>query len=59
MVTPKQSIAEITERKNPVIGGPSKTRTLDPLIKSTNQQVQPNYTDELNTQQLELWPDPQ
>ena len=36
-----------------------KARTLDPLIKSANQRVQPNHTDELNTQQLELWPDSQ
>jgi len=40
-------------------GGPSRTRTLDPLIKSATQRVQPDDTDELNAQQLELWPDPQ
>jgi hypothetical protein len=32
-------------------------RTLDPLIKSANQRVQPAHTDDLDTQQLELWPD--
>jgi len=39
------------------IGGPSRTRTLDPLIKSANQRVQPDHTDALNMQQLELWPE--
>jgi hypothetical protein len=41
------------------IGGPSRTRTLDPLIKSANQRVQPDDTDALSAQQLELWPDSQ
>jgi len=31
----------------------------DPLIKSATQQVQPDDTDALNAQQLELWPDEQ
>ena len=39
------------------IGGPSRTRTLDPLIKSANQRVQRDHSDTLNVQQLELWPD--
>ena len=41
------------------IGGPSRTRTLDPLIKSATQRVQPDHTDAPNVQQLELWPDSQ
>jgi hypothetical protein len=40
-----------------LIGGPSRTRTLDPLIKSDSQRVQPDDTDQLNVQQIELWPD--
>jgi hypothetical protein len=31
----------------------------DPLINSANQRVQPDYADDLNAQQLELWSDPQ
>jgi len=49
MVAPKQSSAEIVERKNPVIARPSRTRTLDSLIESANQRVQPDDTDPLNT----------
>jgi hypothetical protein len=29
---------------------------VDPLTKSANQRVQPDHTDSLNVQQLELWP---
>jgi len=39
-----------------MIGGPSRTRTLDPLIKRPNHQLTQNHPDALNPQQLELWP---
>jgi len=38
-------------------GGPSGTRTPDPLIKSPNSQQKRNHTDSLNPQQLDLWPE--
>jgi len=37
------------------IGGPSRTRTLDPLIKRPDQGVTPKHTDSLSGQQFELW----
>ncbi len=43
----------------PGIKRPWTTRTSDPLIKSDSQRVEPNDTDALKPQQLELWPDPQ
>ena len=41
------------------IGGPSRTRTLDPLIKRTNRQVQAEHADVLSAQQLDLFSDSQ
>lgn len=35
-------------------GGPSRTRTLDPLITSANQRVQADHSDAPKLQQLEL-----
>ena len=40
------------------IGGPSRTRTLDPLIKRPSPKIAPDHTDALSEQQLELWPEP-
>src|SRR5215471_3169342 len=48
-------VLELPER----IGGPSRTRTLDPLIKSTSQRVQAEHTDELNAHLLDLFSDSQ
>jgi hypothetical protein len=38
------------------IGGPSRTRTLDLLIKRPNPDTAQNHSDALNPQRLELWP---
>lgn len=56
--TPKAVRALPMLRKRPnLLVGRQGTRTLDPLIKSTNQRVQADHTDELSAQQLDLWPD--
>jgi hypothetical protein len=41
------------------IGGPSRTRTLDPLIKRPSQQITPHHTDGLSERQLGFWPEPE
>jgi hypothetical protein len=38
-------------------GGPSRTRTLDPLIKRPNPAPTPDHSDALSPRQLELWPE--
>ena len=37
------------------VGGPSRTRTLDPLIKRPNRDITPDLSDAVTTRQLELW----
>jgi hypothetical protein len=37
-------------------GGPSRTRTLDPLIKRQNHDLTREQTDRVSRQQLDLWP---
>jgi len=39
------------------VGGPSRTRTLDPLIKRPDLDITRDQTDALNDQQLDLWSD--
>ena len=39
-----------------LFGGPSRTRTLDPLIKRPAQAASLCDADTLSAQQLELWP---
>src|SRR5262249_19556878 len=41
------------------IGGPSRTRTLAPLIKSSGQRMHSPDANELNGQQHDLWPESQ
>ncbi len=40
-----------------LIGGPSRTRTLAPLIKRPDPHVTQDHTDALSPRQLELWPE--
>jgi len=45
-------------RDSPIcVGGPSRTRIVDALIKPSEQGGAPEYPDSLDAQQIELWPE--
>jgi hypothetical protein len=53
----RQKIGEPAAAELPdLIDGPSRTRTLDPLIKRHRPNITPKHSDALKPQQLELWP---
>ncbi len=57
-IAPKQRIGHSGNSEVPdPIGGPSRTRTLDPLIKRPDWGLTPGPPDALGPQQLELWSD--
>ena len=52
-----QTTPLVTLENCPIWLGHEQVDDAAPLIKSENQRVQRDYSDALNEQQLELWPD--